>query len=61
MAIGVPLSTWLAGVVSWRLVLGAIAVFGALGFIGLFVGMKDPVRSMPGEHIGSAAKTSACC
>lgn len=56
MAIGVPLSTWLAGVVSWRLVLGAIAVFGALGFIGLFVGMKDPVRSMPGEHTGSAAK-----
>jgi len=56
MAIGVPLSTWLAGVVSWRLVLGAIAVFGALGFIGLFAGMKDPVRSMPGEHIGSAAK-----
>ncbi len=54
MAIGVPLSTWLGGVVSWRPVLGAIAAFGALGFLGLLFGMKDPVRSVPGEHSGSA-------
>ncbi|ORM70307.1 MFS transporter [Pantoea rwandensis] len=54
MAIGVPLSTWLGGVVSWRPVLGAIAAFGALGFLGLLFGMKDPVRSVPGEHGGSA-------
>lgn len=50
MAIGVPLSTWLAGVVSWRPVLAAIAVFGAVGFVGLWVGMKDPVRSVTGEQ-----------
>ncbi|HBS7338845.1 TPA: MFS transporter [Klebsiella pneumoniae] len=54
MAIGVPLSTWLGGVVSWRPVLGAIAAFGALGFLGLLFGMTDPVRSVPGEHSGSA-------
>lgn len=54
MAIGVPLSTWLGGVVSWRPVLGAIAAFGAFGFLGLLFGMKDPVRSEPGEHSGSA-------
>lgn len=54
MAIGVPLSTWLGGVVSWRPVLGAIAAFGALGFFGLLFGMKDPVRSVPGKHGGSA-------
>ena len=39
MAIGVPLSTWLGGVVSWRPVLGAIAAFGAFGFLGLLFGM----------------------
>ncbi|HHK9150298.1 TPA: MFS transporter [Escherichia coli] len=54
MAIGVPLSTWLGGVVSWRPVLGAIATFGAFGFLGLLFGMKDPVRSVPGEHSDSA-------
>ena len=53
-AIGVPLSTWLGGVVSWRPVLGAIAAFGAFGFLGLLFGMKDPVRSVPGEHSDSA-------
>ncbi len=55
MAIGVPLSTWLGGGgVSWRPVLGAIAAFGAFGFLGLLFGMKDPVRSVPGEHSDSA-------
>ncbi|EGD7540876.1 MFS transporter [Escherichia coli] len=54
MAIGVPLSTWLGGVVSWRPVLGAIAAFGTFGFLGLLFGMKDPVRSVPGEHSDSA-------
>ncbi|MGQ7145208.1 MFS transporter, partial [Escherichia sp. SS-MK2] len=42
------------GVVSWRPVLGAIAAFGAFGFLGLLFGMKDPVRSVPGEHSDSA-------
>lgn len=54
MAIGVPLSTWLGGGGSWRPVLGAIAAFGAFGFLGLLFGMKDPVRSVPGEHSDSA-------
>ncbi|MCZ0305475.1 MFS transporter [Escherichia coli] len=54
MAIGVPLSTWLGGGVSWRPALGAIAAFGAFGFLGLLFGMKDPVRSVPGEHSDSA-------
>ena len=54
MAIGVPLSTWLGGVVSWRPVRGAVAAFGAFGFLGLLFGMKDPVRSVPGEHSDSA-------
>lgn len=53
MAIGVPLSTWLGG--------GLMASssrrycrFGAFGFLGLLFGMKDPVRSVPGEHSDSA-------
>jgi len=54
MAVGVPLSTWLGSVVSWRPVLGAIAAFGALGFLGLLFGMKDPVRSESSEQGGSA-------
>ena len=37
MAIGVPVSTYLGGVMSWRLVLAAIAVFGAIGFFRLAV------------------------
>lgn len=28
--------------------------FGAFGFLGLLFGMKDPVRSVPGEHSDSA-------
>lgn len=45
MAIGVPLSTYLGGVINWRLVLGFIALFGAIGFVGLLVGMKDPLHA----------------
>lgn len=40
MAVGVPVSTWLGGVLSWRIALGVIAVFGAIGFAGLLMGMK---------------------
>tara|TARA_Y100000780_G_scaffold104849_2_gene95315 strand:- start:4824 stop:6023 length:1200 start_codon:yes stop_codon:yes gene_type:complete len=59
MAIGVPLSTYLGGVISWRPVLGAIAAFGALGFFGLLLGMKEPPK--PQEHesadsVGQALK-----
>lgn len=45
MAIGVPLSTYLGGVIDWRLVLGFIALFGAIGFVGLLVGMKAPLHA----------------
>ena len=51
MAIGVPLSTYLGGVISWRPVLGAIAAFGALGFLGLLLGMKEPPK--PPAHAGA--------
>ncbi|HFE9905196.1 TPA: MFS transporter [Acinetobacter baumannii] len=44
MAIGVPLSTYLGSIIDWRLVLGFIALFGAIGFIGLLIGMKDPLH-----------------
>ncbi|HDJ1439355.1 TPA: MFS transporter [Serratia rubidaea] len=51
MAIGVPISTYLGGVSAWRPVLGTIAAFGALGFLGLLLGMKEPPRN--GEHTGN--------
>lgn len=59
MAIGVPLSTYLGGVISWRPVLGAIAAFGAIGFLGLLLGMKEPPRPAGhegGESVGQALK-----
>lgn len=52
MAIGVPISTYLGGLWSWRPVLGAIAGFGALGFLGL-LGMVEPART-PGEAAGES-------
>ena len=56
MAIGVPLSTYLGGVISWRPVLGAIAAFGALGFFGLLLGMKEPPPPQGHEHAGSVGQ-----
>lgn len=52
MAIGVPLSTWLGGVIDWRLALAAIALFGAIGFFGLLFGMRDP---LPAQDSGVSA------
>lgn len=45
MAVGVPVSTWLGGVLSWRIALGVIAVFGAIGFAGLLMGMKPAANT----------------
>lgn len=45
MAVGVPISTYLGGVISWRPVLGAVAAFGALGVLGLLFGMKEPATA----------------
>lgn len=59
MAIGVPLSTWLGGIMAWRPVMAVIGVFGAVGIAGLLFGMKDPVRSVQGDHSASAAKNIA--
>ncbi|KER67926.1 MFS transporter [Burkholderia sp. Ac-20345] len=44
MAIGVPVSTYLGATISWRPVLAAIGAFGALGFVGLLIGMRDPIN-----------------
>lgn len=50
MAVGVPLSTWLGGVLDWRLALAAIAVFGAVGYFGLLLGMRDPLPAAASSH-----------
>jgi len=49
MALAVPLGTWLGGVLSWRVALGAIAVCGVVGFAGLWLGMQEPARQ-PGHN-----------
>ncbi|WP_160109487.1 MFS transporter [Pseudomonas izuensis] len=58
MAVGVPVSTYLGGVISWRPVLGAIGAFGALGFLGLLLGMKEPpkAQSRESDSVGQALK-----
>lgn len=59
MAIGVPISTYLGGMSYWRPVLGAIAVFGALGLLGLLLGMKEPAKAqgqVGNESVGQALK-----
>ncbi|WP_449433060.1 MFS transporter [Pseudomonas putida] len=55
MAIGVPVSTYLGGVISWRPVLGAIGIFGLIGFLGLLLGMKEPAKA-PGEATESVSQ-----
>jgi DHA1 family inner membrane transport protein len=40
MAIGVPISTYLGSLVSWRPIFLAIAAFGGVGFFGLLFGMR---------------------
>ncbi len=57
MAVGVPLSTYLGGVMSWRPVLGAIAAFGALGFVGLLLGMKEPPKDFGQDEAGSVGQS----
>lgn len=56
MAIGVPISTYLGGVISWRPVLGAVAAFGALGFLGLLLGMKEPPKPQGHERADSVGQ-----
>ena len=56
MAIGVPVSTYLGGVISWRPVLGAIGAFGALGFLGLLLGMKEPTEAQGREGAGDVGQ-----
>lgn len=41
MAVGVPLGTYLGGLLSWRAMFGAIAVFGLMGCVGLWAGMRN--------------------
>lgn len=54
MAVGVPLSTYLGSVLSWRPIFLVIAAFGVLGLLGLFFGMRDPLKASPSAH-GNAA------
>ncbi|MGU7774297.1 MFS transporter [Burkholderia sp. MR1-5-21] len=56
MAIGVPVSTYLGAAMSWRPVLAAIGAFGAIGFVGLLLGMRDPMRSE--QDTGPSALTA---
>ena len=51
MAIGVPLSTYLGSIISWKLAFGFIALFGAFGFLGLILGMKDPLCTNKSEKL----------
>jgi predicted MFS family arabinose efflux permease len=50
MAIGVPLSTVLAEHVSWRYVMAAIGLFGAIGFFGLLFGMKNALATAKNDR-----------
>jgi predicted MFS family arabinose efflux permease len=54
MAIGVPISTYLGSVISWRPIFAAIAAFGLLGFLGLLFGMKAAAEE-PRHGSASAA------
>lgn len=56
MAVGVPLSTWLGDMLPWRVLMAVIGVFGAIGFLGLLWGMKDPIVT---EVRGSAKQNLA--
>jgi MFS transporter, DHA1 family, inner membrane transport protein len=54
MAIGVPISTYLGSIVSWRPIFMAIAAFGVLGFLGLLFGMNAAAKE-PRHESASAA------
>lgn len=56
MAVGVPASTWLGGSASWRVALGVVAVFGAIGLAGLAAGMRT---AAPTATSGPASVRSA--
>ena len=56
MAIGVPVSTWLGGIMAWRPVLAMIGIFGATGLVGLLLGMKDPLRTSQNNQAASVTK-----
>lgn len=43
LAVGVPISIYLSESFSWRAILGVIGIFGAIGFVGLSIGMRDPL------------------
>lgn len=42
LALGVPIGTWVGSTFAWRPVMGAIALFGMVGWLGLLLGMKEP-------------------
>ena len=54
MAIGVPVSTYLGSVLSWRPIFMAIAAFGMLGLLGLWFGMKEAAEDARETSAGAA-------
>lgn len=55
LAVGVPASTYLGTLLSWRPLFLVITAFGVLGLIGLALGMKsDPADKAKGTSAGAA-------
>ncbi|OUL99461.1 MFS transporter [Variovorax sp. JS1663] len=59
MAVGVPISTYLGGIVSWRPIFAAIAVFGAMGMVGLRFGMRSSEEPSSVETSGTVRQAVA--
>lgn len=59
LAIGVPVSTYLGSLLSWRPLFLVITAFGVLGLIGLAMGMKsDPAVRAQGTTSGAATSAA---
>jgi len=57
LAIGVPISTWLGGVFSWRPLFLATTGFGLIGLVGLMFGMKRDREKDDSAHSGAAMRS----
>jgi len=57
LAIGVPISTWLGGVFSWRPLFLATTGFGLIGLVGLMFGMKRDREKDDSARSGAARQS----